>query len=231
MLRFVLTMILGGLCLGGVSFGQELDNEKIQRMVRSELRKKWADARIELLGPIRWSKEAPSLNSQPRVTTREIASRGEAEINAVDPISGRINLGIVSYAAWTWTLVPMKRIHPGERLLPEFFKKQEINGALGQAFEYRGLLMTDLSEVSQLEARQTILEGQPLLSTAVQKVPDVRRGDSVTIRLISGGLSISTRGVAEEPGYLSGKIRVMANRSKREFVGSLSSGGIVEVEL
>jgi flagella basal body P-ring formation protein FlgA len=87
------------------------------------------------------------------------------------------------------------------------------------------------AELMHLESRQTILQGQFITSSAVQRIPDIRRGDSVRIRMISGGLAVSTQGTAEEPGYINGKMRVMANKSKREFVGELSADGVVEVKL
>ena len=47
------------------------------------------------------------------------------------------------------------------------------------------------TDIAHLEARQTILEGQTLLSSAVERIPDVRRGDSVRVQLVSNGIMLS----------------------------------------
>jgi flagella basal body P-ring formation protein FlgA len=103
--------------------------------------------------------------------------------------------------------------------------------AAGQPFEYRGVILNKDVDVRGLESRQTILEGQFVTSTAVQRVPDVRRGDAVRIHLVSEGLSLVTTGAADEPGFLDGQVRVITSKSKRQLVGRLQRDSVVEVRL
>jgi flagella basal body P-ring formation protein FlgA len=65
----------------------------------------------------------------------------------------------------------------------------------------------------------------------VRRIPDVKKGEWVQIQLISGDVTLSTRGQAEEAGYLNQKLRVTSFGTKRLMEGELKSGGIVEVRL
>jgi flagella basal body P-ring formation protein FlgA len=69
------------------------------------------------------------------------------------------------------------------------------------------------------------------MSSAVERVPDVRRGDSVRVRIISNGLTLTAQAMASEPGYLNGPVRVLTAQTKRELSGKLVSTGVVEVKL
>jgi flagella basal body P-ring formation protein FlgA len=139
--------------------------------------------------------------------------------------------GWVNFAAWVNSKVATRRFRPGELLDSKFFSTQRINVSMGQAHEYRGVLLSPSAAVSQLEAIQTIMEGQFVTSTAVQQVPDVRRGDRVEILLKSGGLVLSTQGVAEESAYIRHKVKVMTGKHKRELQGQLLPNGVVEVKI
>ena len=85
--------------------------------------------------------------------------------------------------------------------------------------------------MAQLESRQTILEGYFLTTNAVQRLPDVRRGDPVTLKLISGELQLTTQGIAQEPASIRSNVRVMVLKTKKEMVGKLQDSNTVEVKL
>jgi len=127
--------------------------------------------------------------------------------------------------------VAKRRVLPGERLVRDTFDQREIDVSQGMARESRGLLLDRGVALETLEARQTILEGSYALSSAVQRVPDVKRGEAVQLRMRSGSVLLSTQGQAEEPGYLEGQIRVMSQKTKRSLVGKLVATGVVEVQL
>jgi flagella basal body P-ring formation protein FlgA len=93
------------------------------------------------------------------------------------------------------------------------------------------VILDQSSDITKLQARQTLIEGQPLLSSAVERVPDVRRGDFVRVKIVSNGLTLSAQATASEPGYLNGPVRVLTAQTKRELSGKLISSGVVEVKL
>jgi flagella basal body P-ring formation protein FlgA len=156
--------------------------------------------------------------------------RGEAQFNVVGA-NGESAQVLAEYKAWVRVRAANRRITPGERVVAESFNTQEVNIATGMPYELRGVLLSSTEDLSRLETRQTILEGQFLVSNAVQRVPDVRRGDVVRIQVVSGDLNLSTSGTAVEPGYSSGSVKVLTSVTHRELTGILQPGNVVEVKL
>jgi flagella basal body P-ring formation protein FlgA len=85
--------------------------------------------------------------------------------------------------------------------------------------------------IANYEAIQTIMEGQFLVTSSFRKVPDVRRGDSIRVNIVSNGLILMALGTSEESGYINHSIRVRTGKTKRELVGKLLPGGVIEVKL
>ncbi len=195
--------------------------------VKNALSAKYPGSKIELIGEIHWlsTPAAKRDSAGPIVLTGE-STPGQALFQTQ---SGAI--GWIAYAAWTSAKIAMRRIYPGARLTPDMFVTQKINIASGQAQAYRGLIISDDTNVSELQARQSILGGQPVLENEVERVPDIKQGEVVRVQVISGDLVVSTMGVAEEPGYVNTQVRIMANKTKRELVGELRPDGVVEVRL
>ena len=127
--------------------------------------------------------------------------------------------------------VALRRILPCEKLSPEFFAVQELKLLSQPAFEYRSVIYPSTQEVMGFEARQTILDGQFLTSAQIQKIPRIKRGDTVQLQIHSGNLVLSVPATATEPGYANGKLRIFTNKTKREFSGEHTEEGTVEVEL
>ncbi len=199
--------------------------EQVSSVVTSELAKLYPGARVELTGSIRWIRG--NLPSQAK-RVRILFETGKGEVQF---IANEESEGVVSFAAWMIAWVAVRRVHPGEHLSRDSFVLQEVNVSSGMAHEYRGVILSKDSDLSHLEARQTILEGQFALTTGVQKIPDVRRGEALRIKVISGDLILSTQGIAEEPAYLDQQVRVMTTKTKRDLVGKLCPNGEVEVKL
>lgn len=135
------------------------------------------------------------------------------------------------YQAWMKVPAAIRRIYPNTRLKAEDFKTVEVNVASGSAREYRGVMMPASTEFNGLQSRQTILENQYVVSTAVQKQPDLRKGDTVKLLLSSGGLELVTQATAEEPASVGDRIRVLTVKGKREMVGRVNEDRNVEVSL
>ncbi len=202
--------------------------DPINVLVKAELAKNFSGARIELLGSVRWLSGAP----QPRaseVSNLTENGRGEATFTALG-IDG-VSQASVSFSAWVPAWVASRRTMPNERIVADSFTRQQMNVASGMAHELRGVILPSDSSLANLQSRQTIMEGQALLSSAVERIPDVRKGDPIRILMSSGDLQLSTQGVAEEPGYVNSPLRVMTGKSKRELTGMLESDGVVEVKL
>jgi len=61
--------------------------------------------------------------------------------------------------------------------------------------------------------------------------PIIKRGDEVTVVLDQDGLEISTKGVAQEQGYLGKSIRLQNPKSKKEFHGMVVNAKTVKVQI
>ena len=68
-------------------------------------------------------------------------------------------------------------------------------------------------------------------SPGIQKIPDIKKGDQVLVRLHTGTLSVNIPGIADEMGYLENRVRVMTQKTKKFLIGRLTSDGVVEVNL
>lgn len=202
-------------------------------LLRSELKRllseRFSQARVELTGSIRWIRGGMPAQSG-TLSLQGESPRGESQFEVRDAQGGS-SIGVVPFAAWTTARVALRRIAAGEKLSSDQFLVQEVNIATGQAGEARNTLVTEEADVEGLESRQTILEGSLLTSHQVQRTPDVRRGDTVQVRVVSGDLILSTRGIAQESGFKNAKIKVISGKTKKEFVGELRSDGQVEVKL
>jgi flagella basal body P-ring formation protein FlgA len=201
------------------------DIENLKEQIRIELSHQYPGARIDLTGPIKLVHGTLAAPIRSVTWTGE-PIRGEAHLS----VNGSADVSAV-YIAYVPARVSKVRISPNQKLLPEMFALQDVNVTTGMAYEMRGLILSQQEDVTRLETRQTIMEGQFLMSSAVEKIPDIRKGDSVRIHIISGDLNLSASGFAAEPGYEKNPIKVIVSRSKRELTGELEADGVVEVKL
>jgi flagella basal body P-ring formation protein FlgA len=135
------------------------------------------------------------------------------------------------YEAWKKVPIATHRIYPNTKLRNEDFRVQEVNVASGSAREYRGVMLPADTRFSSMQSKQTILEGQYVVSSAIQQAPDLRKGDSVRLELISGDLVLTTQATAEESATIGSQIRVVTTKTKRELVGIVKEDHSVEVTL
>ncbi len=137
----------------------------------------------------------------------------------------------VKYSAWIKGWSTTRRLSPGEPLSMDALETRDFNIAEGLAREYRGAILAIGEDASRLEAAQTLLPGAFIPASGVRRIPDLRRGDAVTLEVLSGGVRLTTSAIALEPTSLQQRVRVQVQKSKREFVGTLREGARVEVTL
>ena len=201
-------------------------------LIRAELEKYYPGTRIEVLGSLRTYRgsQLPNVDSVQFIGDN---GRGEAYFRARalgdgGPTESEIS---VSFGAFKNIPILQRRVTPGERLSDGLFKSQELNLAISPHRDLRGLILPNDTSFSKLEAHQTLVEGQYVLSSSVNPVPDVQRGEVLKIQLISAGLVLSTLATAEEPGLIGKNIRVMSVKNKRILSGVLLQDRSVEVQL
>jgi flagella basal body P-ring formation protein FlgA len=137
----------------------------------------------------------------------------------------------IPFSASVQSRIAIRRIFPGEKISPSSFIIREVNIANGEARNFRGVILPIETNIAGLETRQTILEGQMLLSNSVQRTPDVRKGESVKILIKADDLVLTTTGTTDEPGFMNETIHVTSYKTKKQLSGKLSDGKVVEVKL
>ncbi len=218
----------------GENPGEKLDDrridveERLVAAVKKDLQRKYPQARVEVSRVSRWLRGALPMDFE-RIQLSGETGRGEVQFEVYS--QGVSSTGLASYSAWMPVRLAVRRLQSGERLKAEDFVTQDVSLSSGQGYELRNVLLESDMAVQGLETRQLIQEGQMLLSTSVQRTPDVRRGEAVQIKLHSGDLILTTSGTALEPGFRSERVRVLSTKTKRELSGELKAGGVVEVKL
>jgi flagella basal body P-ring formation protein FlgA len=231
-LKLFLKFLIGfgiGLALSTFGFAAENPEGKIESSLRDALAKRFSGAAIEFLPGSTFPSGRDALTlSAVRILSE--SGTGTADYSAIYS-DGSTALGQVRFSAMVPTFVASKRIHPGDKLSRGDFQIQPVNVAQGMAYQYRGVMLPTKQKIDGLQARQTILEGQYPLTSGVERIPDIRRGDSVELKILSGDVQLSTLGLVQEPGYFGDSVRVLTQKTKKELVGKLTKGGIVEVKL
>lgn len=223
-----LTAQLGEVADGSLQSAQVLAADPLIAQIERQLALKYPGARVEVLGAVQWLRGG----RLPRWST--LSLQGESpraqlqfEIRGEEGAS----LGQVGFAVWMPAYQALRRVMPGEKLSADQFVVQQINLAQGPASELKNSLLSSESMLEGLEARQTIIEGSSLTSYAVQRSPDIKRGEAVQILIRSGDLVLTTHGTALEAGYKNSRVKVLSTRTKRELNGSLTADGKIEVNL
>lgn len=222
-----------GLALSSFGFAAGKDEEKIEGLLRSELTKRFSNAQATPVIEFLSGTTFPVVTEGKEISSIRILSEGgtgTADYTVV-LMDGSSFLGQARFSAMVPTFVAVKRIHPGDKISRSDFQVQTVNIAQGLAYQYRGVMLGTKESIDGLQARQTILEGQYPLASGVEKMPDIRRGDTVQVKVVSGEILLSTMGTVQEPGYLNKNVRILTQKTKKELVGQLKEGGIVEVRL
>lgn len=206
------------------------ETEHLQSMLRTQLERLYPGARIEFLGGLNVVSGALPENT---VTAKLLADngKGQAQFLVLGAQAGEQAEAWVDFSAKVEAWIAHRRVMPGEKLDPANFAKKEVNVAFGMARELRGAMLPVSENVSEYEARQTIVQGNFPLVNGVRKIPDVRRGDMVKVHLVSGEVMLMTAGTADEPAYVEGPVRVTTAKTKKQLLGTLKPQGVVEVQL
>ncbi len=198
--------------------------------VTAALADRWPGTQIKLQGAIQWE--------EPQRIAEELATDRPVEVQVItDQQNGFASVGFkgiqgrVGYSAMKSSYIPRRRIVPGQPLDPQDFDTRDVDVSTAANRVNRGLILGTNITISGLESRQTLLEGQPVLTTAVQKLPDVRRGDHLQVEVVLGDIVLSTRAEATENGLKGSRLRALTEKQKREVVGTLRNDGVLEVRL
>ncbi|HVN70998.1 MAG TPA: flagellar basal body P-ring formation chaperone FlgA [Desulfomonilia bacterium] len=80
-------------------------------------------------------------------------------------------------------------------------------------------------------SKVTLLEGNPVLPSQVQRKPDICTGEIVSIEARVNNLVVRDKGIALKDGYQGETIPVKNASSGRQVVGTIIAASVVQVEL
>jgi flagella basal body P-ring formation protein FlgA len=206
-------------------------NEITRSKIKIEIEKKYSDCRIELLEGLEHIDGDFLEKVQQVVLLSEETGFAVFRLYSVGEQIAQTKEVRLHFAAWKTVPMAERRIQPHEHLSSDLFSIHEINVAIPPHRIYRGAFVDPQTDFSKFESKQTLMEGQYPLVSAIEKVPDIRKGMSLMIRLVSNGLTLSTRAAALESGRVGGLIKVQTISSKQEMSGKLLEDGTVEVQL
>lgn len=122
--------------------------------------------------------------------------------------------------------VPVQRIKRNEALTPQMFTLKRFD-----VTSIREKMLTDISRLDNIRARQNLSEGRYVSLNKIEKIPDVDNGMPVSIIASTGIFDIRAKGTALQRGYIGESIKVKNIDSKKIIIGKITSPGIVEITL
>ena len=95
-----------------------------------------------------------------------------------------------------------------EKLIPNMFTQK--NWLLNRDFDR---YVQDIREVEGTMSIQVIKKGKALTDSMIKNRPDIFKGDIVGVELISGNVTVETKGVVKKDGYLGRTAEVILDRT------------------
>lgn len=211
-------------------------HERMSTLMKSALTEKIADAEIRIPSLEKICSRPPLSDYVEIKRVRLVEDKATGV--ALFEVNGKTSTGLdqadlvqTPYSAWKRAIIAKRRVYPNTKLKSEDFAISEVNVATGAAREYRGVMLPAGTELAGLQSKQSILENQFVTTPAVEKSPDVHRGDTIKLDLVSGELTLSTQATAVEPGLIGERVKVLTTKTKKEMVGVLREDHSVEVRL
>ncbi len=221
------SIILSSISAHALESSSILSN-KIQKSLMDRV--PYAEIRLPNLDKLSKSEEISALKDVATVRVVEERGNGVAilDLTSSDAQTVRIQ---TPYQAMVTVPVANHKILPNQKIKKEDFRTETINVAISPAKEYRGSIVRDELKLENSETKQTILEGQFVLSTSIQRTPDLRKGETIKLQMTSGELSLTTAATVLESGSIGEQVRVLTSRTKKEVVGTVKIDHSVEVNL
>ena len=113
-----------------------------------------------------------------------------------------------------------------EKLIPNMFTQK--NWLLNRDFDR---YVQDIREVEGTMSIQVIKKGKALTDSMIKNRPDIFKGDIVGVELISGNVTVETKGVVKKDGHLGRTAEVILDRTGKKVFGEIVGTNLVRVEL
>jgi len=92
-------------------------------------------------------------------------------------------------------------------------------------------LVLDPNDLIGTVSIQVIKKDKILMQNMIKKRPDVVRGNPVRVELISGNLTIETKGIARSNGFLGHQTDIILDKTGKKVSGEIVNSNLVRVEI
>jgi len=222
-LKRVMVLAVFSLTAASVSFAEVSSTPEMSL----EVRKNFPKGRIEFRN-LRGLSEAELQETQ---KIRLVRDNRKGHLTFRGELKDRTVTFYTQFSVYRTTPVARVRVSPQQPLQGEQFNLQEVEVTTGMARQMKDLMFESIENLRGKESTQTILPGHYPLQSGVRKIPDIRRGEVVNLRMISGGLILSVPATASQDGHVSDVIKVMTQRTKKVLSGKITPQKMVEVTL
>ncbi|WP_321503990.1 flagellar basal body P-ring formation chaperone FlgA [Breoghania sp.] len=150
---------------------------------------------------------------------------GAAFARLIAGAAGVVLLGAVASASGIELPVPRQTIHPGDAITPALLIERSFPRTTAQRFA----IVMSREDLVGMEAKRTLLPGQPIPLTAVAAPRLVRRGEPARLIFRERGLFIVAQVEAMQNGAAGDVVKVRNLDSGLTVVGTVQADGSVLV--
>lgn len=234
---FATAAVLGGAAIGLAEKALALTEQQCVDFVRGQAalmyRVPSSNVDVKWYGP-RLSEMGPQLRSVPRDAkislggslyklygTMPVPLQVWDKGTKVATIYPRFQINVTQEVVVTTTRVQNGVLLDGSLVRLE---KRPVSTIMSQPF-------TALSGVLGTIAKRDLPPGTILAANMIESPPIVKSGSNVSVRVVSGGLTILGSGEALQEGRQGQLVRVLNRQSKREFLARVAGPDLVEIKL
>ena len=121
-------------------------------------------------------------------------------------------------------IFPQKSLQRGHRI-----SARDLVGQPVPRSKFDDSMVTDPSELIGQEVFTSLRTNRPISRDSVGPPIVIRRGDLLDIRVVGGGVSVTTRGKASDDGALSDTIEVETLTPRKRLLARVVASGLVEI--
>lgn len=134
--------------------------------------------------------------------------------------SQRMIVVSVYVAVYKEVVVPLQRINRHAQLSENMFSIKKIDCA---GKEY----VTDISTISLYRAKRSLENGKPISFDAIEKIPDILKGATLTVLMTTRTLQIEVSAIAMADAYKGDRVSVKLSTGKTMTASILQDGSAV----
>ena len=116
--------------------------------------------------------------------------------------------------------VPARHLRRGETITANDVVWRQVRSRAGDH-----IMVSDLDDIVGLTPRRTLIAGKPIRRTDITPRMVIRKGDQIQVSLSTGSMTLTTRGIALQPGAVGETIRIRNVNSRKIIEATVTKAG------